>query len=123
MELQAAALEEGAGFHGQLFVGDVAIHVAAGIEPDLLGGDRADDAAAGLDDLGLNGAFHMAGLADGEAGHDDVAAHDAVDMQLGIAADAAVDGGVGGDQRGDLGRARGFSRGCRIRDGVHFRYR
>ena len=43
LEFQAAALEEGPGFHRQLLVGDVAVDIGGAVEADLLGGDRADD--------------------------------------------------------------------------------
>ena len=111
LELQAATLEEGAGFHGQLLMGDVAVHIAGAHQANLLGGDGADHAAAGLNGLGLDGAFDMAGFADAEARHAHVAAHDTVDVQLTFADDIAFDGDVVGDERGHLRRLAHLRRG------------
>ena len=91
LQAQAAALEEGAGFHRQLLVGDVAVDVAGAVEPHLLGGDRAGHLAAHFDGLGVDAAFDRAAVADGDVLDADVALDGAFDLDLAAAGDVALE--------------------------------
>ena len=98
LQSQRSTLEEGSGFHGELFVGDVTVHVARAEEADLLGRDRADDAAADFDGFGKDTTVNLSAVADRNTLDPDIPLHDSIDLKFTPAGNISLEGHLRRDQ-------------------------
>ena len=104
--MAAIAFEEGARFHREGFVQDVAFDMAGGGQQHLAGADAADHPAAHGDVLGQDLAMNFGLLADHQADAAHIAFDDAVDLDIAGGDQRAGDGEIGADD-GGRGAARG----------------